>query len=113
MTAVSITSGASPRKRIFDVTVTPGTPVELSPGGVNFNIFAVAPGAAGTYTIEQALTPDLGDWRPLKNDSAVDNTGLASSGSVAARTSTVVAPGVQKLRLTATTSPIRFVAYGL
>lgn len=113
MTAVNITSGPNPRKKIFDIVVVPGAPKDVSPGGTHFNILAQAPGAAATYTIEYALTPDLGDWRPLKNDSAVDNTALPSGGTVAARTSTVAAPGVQLLRLTAITNSVRFVAYGL
>lgn len=113
MTAVVISSGSSPRKTIFDVVVVPGTPVILSPGGSHFNIVAAAPSGAGTYSIEYALTTDLGDWRPLKNGEAADNTALSNVGTLPARTSTVAPPSVQQLRFTAVANPTRFAAYGM
>lgn len=112
MTTVTV-SGPSPRKKIFDITVVPGTPQTIRPSSLHFDIVAKIVTTAGAYTIEQALTEELSDWRPLKNSAAVDNTALANDGTVGARTSTVVPPGAQLLKFTATTTSTRFVAYGI
>ena len=111
MTAVAIQT-PSPRKKVFDITVVPGTPQVIIPDSLEFNIVAVAPGGAGTYSIEYALTEELGDYRPLNNGETNANTGLSNGGTLTARTTTIYSPGVQKLRFTATTASTRFIAYG-
>jgi hypothetical protein len=113
MATTQVQGGASPRKKIFDKTVAAGGTFEISPGSLAFSIVASAPGGAGTYSIEYALTEELDDWRPLNNSDAVANTTLPNGGTVTARTSHVAYPGVQVLRFTAVTNPTRFIAYGV
>lgn len=112
MTAVTI-SRPSPRRKLFDITVVPGAPQTVIPGGLAFQIVAAATEGAGTYNIEHAYTLELDDYRPTKNNAAADNTGLSNGGTLDARTTPIASPGVQVLKFTAVTAPTRFIAYGV
>lgn len=102
----------NPRRLFVDAEVAPGTPLILDPGCVNLNIVAQAVGDAGTITIEGAYTNELNDWRYLNNQEGAPMNGISTGGSLAQRTAVLLAPGVQKIRLTAGTNPVRFVGYG-
>lgn len=111
--------GQSPRRKVFDVTVAAGESTVVTPSAREFNVLAVAPAAAGTYSIQFSIVNDadeaggVDDWQPLKNSAGTENTDLSNGGTVGARTSTIYSPGVQRLKLSATTAPTRFIAYGV
>ena len=117
MTTVSGIAAPGPRKKVCDVTVSPGTPVTFVTRATSFSIVAFATAAgAGTYSIDYSLVgadDDEDDFRPLLNSAGAANTGLSNGGTVAARTSSVASPGVGRIKLTATTQPTRFIAYGV
>lgn len=109
--------GLSARKKLFDIVVSPGTPQTVVPSALSFHIVAVATVAgAGTYSIDYsqvAAVDGVDDYRPTINDSDAANTGISNGAAIAARSTSIAVPGVQRLRFTATTQPTRFIAYGV
>ena len=117
MTTASF-GGPSPRRKVFDVIVDEGDSITVTPSALEFNILAVPPEGAGTYSIQFSVVGDaeetggVDDWQALNNSAGDPNSDLSNGGSIGARTSVVYSPGVQRLKFSASSAPTRFIGYG-